>query len=150
MKKLYKLDKLSVLGIVLISILMTVIEMIVSDPNVAQMPQMGKWLKLLLYVISAVVSFAIGYWLFTLLLRNNDNYKVKLVINLAIGLTIEAVLITIIYLIAKKTNVWVNGIAGVLGFGTLALLNWKFLEVSQSDKIKISVLTGIWFILALF
>lgn len=150
MKKLYKLDKLSVLGIVLISILMTVIEMIVSDPNVAQMPQMGKWLKLLLYVISAVVSFAIGYWLFTLLLRNNDNYKVKLVINLAIGLTIEAVLITIIYLIAKKTNVWVNGIAGVLGFGTLALLNWKFLEVSQSDKIKISVLTGIWFVLALF
>ena len=150
MKKLYKLDKLSVLGIVLISILMTVIEMIVSDPNVSQMPQMGKWLKLLLYVIGAVVSFAIGYWLFTLLLRNNDNYKVKLVINLAIGLAIEAVLITIIYLIAKKTNVWVNGIAGVLGFGTLALLNWKFLEVPQSDKIKVSVLTGIWFVLALF
>ena len=56
MKKLYKLDKLSVLGIVLISILMTVIEMIVSDPNVAQMPQMGKWLKLLLYVMRLAIG----------------------------------------------------------------------------------------------
>ena len=150
MKNLYKLDRLSVFGTVLIAVLMTVIQMIVSDPNVADMPQMGKWLKLLLYVIGAIVSFAIAYWLYTLLLRSNDNYKVKLAINMAIGVFIEAILITIIYLIAGKTNIWVNGIAGVIGFGSLAALNWKFLEVSQSDKIKISVLTAIWFILTLF
>jgi len=149
MKNLYKIDKSSVWGVVLISILMEVIQMIVSDPNVADMPQMGKWLKLLMYVVGAVVAFAIGYWLYTLLLRNNDNYKIKLAINMAIGLTIVAFLVTIIYLIAGKTNVWVNGIAGFIGFGTLAGLNWRFLEVSQSDKIKISVLTGIWFILSL-
>lgn len=150
MKNLYKLDRLSVLGTVLISILMTVIQMIISDPNVADMPQMGKWLKLLLYVVGAVVAFAIAYWLFTLLLRNNDNYKAKLVINMAIGLTIETALIIIVFLIAGKTNIWANGIAGVIGFGTLAGLNWKYLEISQSDKIKISVLTAIWFILTLF
>lgn len=150
MKNLYKMDKLSAFGVVLISIFMTVIEMIVSDPNVSEMPQMGKWLKLLLYVVGAVVAFAIGYWLYTLLLRNNDNYKITLVVNMAIGLTIVALLITIIYLIAGKTDIWVNGIAGFLGFGTLAGLNWRFLDVPQSDKIKVSVLTGIWFILSLF
>jgi len=68
---------------------------------------------------------------------------------MAIGLTIDAILIIIIFLIAGKTNVWGNGIAGFIGFGTLGILNWHFLEVSQSDKIKISVLTGIWFVLAL-
>jgi len=150
MKNLYKMDKLSAFGVVLISIFMTVIEMIISDPNVSEMPQMGKWMKLLIYIVGAVVAFAIGYWLYTLLLRNNDNYKIKLAINMAIGLTIVALLITIIYLIAGKTDIWVNGIAGFLGFGTLAGLNWKFLDVPQSDKIKVSVLTGIWFILSLF
>lgn len=150
MKNLYKLDRLSILGTVLISILMTVIRMIVSDPNVADMPQMGKWMKLLIYIVGAVVAFAIAYWLFTLLLRNNDNYKNRLAVNLAIGLTIEAGLVIIVYLIAGKTNIWANGIAGLIGFGTLAGLNWKFLEVPQSDKIKISVLTAIWFLLTLF
>ena len=149
MKNLYKLDRLSVLGIILISIFMNVVRMIVSDPNIGGMPQMGKWLKLLIFLIGAVIVYAVAYWLFSLLLRNNDNYKVKLIINMAIGLTIEALLVTIVYLIAGKTNIWVNGIAGVLGFGTLAGLNWKFLEVSQSDKIKVSVLTAIWFILSL-
>lgn len=150
MKKLYKLDKLSVFGVFLVSIFMTVIEMVISDPNVSSMPQMGKWLKLLIYFVGALVTFGIGYWLFTLLLRNNDNYKTALIVNMAIGLTIVALLIAVIYLIAGKTNIWVNGIAGFIGFGTLAGLNWKFLEVPQSDKIKISVLTGIWFILSLF
>lgn len=149
MKNLYKLDKLSVFGIILMSILMSVIQMIVSDPNIGDMPQMGKWLKLLIYVVGAVVAFAIGYWLYTILLRNNAGYKASLAINVAIGLTIVSLLVTIIYLIAGKTNVWVNGIAGFIGFGVLGTLNWKFLEVSQSDKIKISVLTGIWFILSL-
>lgn len=150
MKNLYKLDRLSVFGAALISILMVIIEMIVSDPNVADMPQMGKWLKLVIYAVGAVLGFLIAYWLFTLLLRNNDNYKTTLIVNMAIGLTIEALLITIIYLIAGKTNIWVSGISGLIGFGTLAGLNWKFLQVPQSDKIKISVLTGIWFILTLF
>lgn len=150
MKKLYKLDKLSVFGVFLVSIFMTVIEMIISDPNVSSMPQMGKWLKLLIYCVGALVTFGIGYWLFTLLLRNNDNYKTTLIVNMAIGLTIVALLIAVIYLIAGKTNIWVNGIAGFIGFGTLAGLNWKFLEVPQSDKIKVSVLTGICFILSLF
>ncbi len=150
MKNLYKLDRLSVFGTVLISILMIIIKTIVSDPNIAGMPQMGKWLKLLSYVLGAVVGVAIIYGLFNLLLRNNDNYKTKLLINLAIGLTIQAGLVVITYLIAGKTNIWANAIAGIIGFGTLAGLNWKFLEVSQSDKIKVSVLTAIWFILTLF
>ncbi|WP_338232185.1 hypothetical protein [Companilactobacillus muriivasis] len=150
MKNLYKLDRLSVLGTVLISILIQVIQMILTDPNVSEMPQMGKWLKLLIYVIGAVLAFAIAYWLFNLLLKNNDNYKAKLVINMAIGLTIEACLMIIVFLIAGKTNIWIKGIVGVIGFGSMAGLNWKFLEVSQSDKIKISVLTAIWFILTLF
>lgn len=150
MKNLYKLDRLSVLGTVLISILIQVIQMILTDPNVSEMPQMGKWLKLLIYVIGAVLAFAIAYWLFNLLLKNNDNYKAKLAINMAIGLTIEACLMIIVFLIAGKTNVWIKGIVGVIGFGSLVGLNWKFLEVSQSDKIKISVLTAIWFILTLF
>lgn len=150
MKKLYKLDRLSVLGVALISIWMVVIEMIISDPNVTDMPQMGKWLKLVIYLIGAVIAFAIAYGLFNLLLKNNDNYKNTLVVNMAIGLTIEAVLITIIYLIAGKTNVWVSGVSGVIGFGILAGLNWRFLNVPQSDKIKISVLTAIWFLLTLF
>ncbi|KRO00046.1 hypothetical protein [Companilactobacillus kimchiensis] len=149
MKNLYKIDKLSALGVILISIFMEVIQMIVSDPDVANMPQMGKWLKLLIYVVGSVLSFAIGYWVFTLLLRNNDNYKLKLIVNIAIGLTIDALLIIIVVLIAGKTDIWANGIAGVIGFGALAALNWRFLEVSQSDKIKISVLTAIWFILTL-
>lgn len=149
MKNLYKLDRLSVLGIILISIFMNVIRMMVADPDIGSMPQMGKWLKLLIFVIGAVIVYAVAYWLFSLLLRSNDNYQVKLIVNMAIGLTIEALLVTIVYLIAGKTNIWVNGIAGVIGFGTLAGLNWKFLEVSQSDKIKISVLTAIWFILSL-
>jgi len=150
MKNLYKLDRLSVLGTVLISILIQVIQMILTDPNVSEMPQMGKWLKLLIYVIGAVLAFAIAYWLFNLLLRNNDNYKAKLAINMAIGLTIESCLMIIVFLIAGKTNVWIKGIVGVIGFGSMVGLNWKFLEVSQSDKIKISVLTAIWFILTLF
>ncbi|ALB29904.1 hypothetical protein [Companilactobacillus heilongjiangensis] len=150
MKNLYKLDRLSVLGTVLISILIQVIQMILTDPNVSEMPQMGKWLKLLIYVIGAVLAFAIAYWLFNLLLKNNDNYKAKLIINMAIGLTIEACLMIIVFLIAGKTNIWIKGIVGVIGFGSMAGLNWKFLEVSQSDKIKISVLTAIWFILTLF
>lgn len=150
MKNLYKLDRLSVLGTVLISILIQVIQMILTDPNVSEMPQMGKWLKLLIYVIGVVLAFAIAYWLFNLLLKNNDNYKAKLVINMAIGLTIEACLMIIVFLIAGKTNIWIKGIVGVIGFGSMAGLNWKFLEVSQSDKIKISVLTAIWFILTLF
>jgi len=150
MKNLYKLDRLSVLGTVLISILIQIIQMILTDPNVSEMPQMGKWLKLLIYVIGAVLAFAIAYWLFNLLLKNNDNYKAKLVINMAIGLTIEACLMIIVFLIAGKTNIWIKGIVGVIGFGSMAGLNWKFLEVSQSDKIKISVLTAIWFILTLF
>lgn len=149
MKNLYKLDRLSIFGAVLISILIEVIQMIVSDPNVGEMPQMGKWLKLLIYAIGAVVSFAIAYGLFTLLLKNNDNYKNKLLINLAIGVSINAILLIIIFLIAGKTNVWVNAIAGLIGFGTLGALNWKFIEAPQSDKIKISVLTCIWFVLAL-
>jgi hypothetical protein len=149
MKNLYKMDGLTALGTILISIFMTVIQMIVSDPSAASMPQMGKWLKLLIYVVGAVVTFAIAYWLFTLLLKNNDNYKIKLVINMAIGLTIVALLVTVVYLIAGKTNIWVSGLAGFIGFGSMAALNWKFLEVSQSDKIKISVLTCIWFLLSL-
>ncbi|MFC6176790.1 hypothetical protein ACFQAV_08045 [Companilactobacillus huachuanensis] len=150
MKNLYKLDRLSVLGAVLISILVQVIQVILADPNVSDMPQMGKWLKLLIYIIGAAITFAIGYWLFTLLLKNNDNYQVKLAINMAIGLTIESALLIIAFLIAGKTNIWIKGVSGVIGFGTLAGLNWKFLEVPQSDKIKISVLTAIWFVLTLF
>lgn len=150
MKNLYKLDKLSVFGIFLISFFMTVIQMIVSDPDIGNMPQMGKWLKLVIFAVGTLVAFLIGYWLFSLLLRNNSNYKTALIINMAIGLTIVALLEVIIHLIAGKSNIWVNGVAGFLGFGTLAGLNWKFLAVPQSDKIKISVLTGIWFILSLF
>lgn len=149
MKNLYKIDRITTLGVILISIFMSVIQMIVSDPSVADMPQMGKWLKLLVYFVGAIVGFAIMYWLYTLLLRNNDNYKLKLIVNMAIGLTVKAILVTIIYLIAGKTNVWVNGIAGFIGFGSLAGLNWMTLQISQSDKIKISVLTAIWFVLAL-
>lgn len=150
MKNLYKLDKLSVFGIFLISFFMTVIQMIVSDPDIGNMPQMGKWLKLVIFAVGTLVAFLIGYWLFSLLLRNNSNYKTALIVNMAIGLTIVALLEVIIHLIAGKSNIWVNGVAGFLGFGTLAGLNWKFLAVPQSDKIKISVLTGIWFILSLF
>lgn len=149
MKNLYKIDRITTLGVILISIFMSVIQMIVSDPSVADMPQMGKWLKLLVYFVGAIVGFIIMYWLYTLLLRNNDNYKLKLIVNMAIGLTVKAILVTIIYLIAGKTNVWVNGIAGFIGFGSLAGLNWMTLQISQSDKIKISVLTAIWFVLAL-
>ena len=120
MKNLYKLDRLSVLGTVLISILIQVIQMILTDPNVSEMPQMGKWLKLLIYVIGVVLAFAIAYWLFNLLLKNNDNYKAKLVINMAIGLTIEACLMIIVFLIAGKTNIWIKGTVGVIGFGSMA------------------------------
>jgi len=149
MKNLYKLDKLSTFGIILISVLVKIIQMMISDPNVSGMPSMGKWLKLLMYAVGSVVAFAIMYWLFSLLLKNDANYQNRLAINMAIGLTILSVLFIIIYLIAGKTNIWVSGIAGFLGLGTLAGLNWKFLEVSQSDKIKISVLTAILFVLSL-
>lgn len=150
MKTLYKLDKLSVFGIFLISFFMTVIQMILADQEIGSMPQMGKWLKLLIYVLGSLLTFGIGYWLFTVLLKNNDHYKTPLIINMAIGLTIVACLIALIYLIAGKSNIWVNGLASLIGFGTLGGLNWHFLEVPQSDKIKISILTGIWFILSLF
>jgi len=150
MKNLYKLDKLSVVGMFLIYFFMTVINMIISDPEVSEMPQMGKWLKLGMYAIGALVGFAIVYLIFSLLLKNNSNYKTTLVINMAIGMAIEALLLAVIYLIAGKTNVWVNGIAGFIGFGSLGLLNWKYLAAPQSDRIKASVFTGILFILALF
>jgi len=129
---------------------MTVISMIVSDPNVSEMPQMGKWLKLLMYAVGTLIGFTIAYWIYILLLKNNSNYKVTLIINMVIGMSIEALLLTIIYLIAGKTNVWVSGIAGFIGFGSLGALNWRYLEVPQSDKIKVSVFTGILFILTLF
>lgn len=150
MKRLYELDKVSRFGIFLIYFFMTVASMLVTDSNLSQMPAMGKYLKLVLFALGALIIFAVIYGLFVLLLKNNNNYKPALLVNMALCLALDGLLSAIVYLIAGKSNIWVNGVAGFLGFGTLAGLNWKFLAVPQSDKIKISVLTGIWFILSLF
>ncbi|AUI72251.1 hypothetical protein [Companilactobacillus alimentarius] len=149
MKKLYKLDRISVLGIFLIYLFMTIIKMLVADQNVAEMPQMGRYLKLGIFALVALIAFGVFYWVYTLLLKNNDHYKVTLLVNMSLCLAFVALLGTIVYLIAGKTNIWVSGIVGAIGFGGLGLLNWESLDVPQADKIKISVLTVIGFILTL-
>lgn len=149
MKRLYELDKVSHVGIFLIYFFMAVIELLVSDSNLSEMPAMGKYLKLLLFALGALIVFGIAYGLFNLLLRNNNNYKNTLLVNMSLCLALDALLSAIVYLIAGKTNVWVNGIVGFISLGGLGFLNWKTLEVPQSDKIKITVLTAIMFVVSL-
>lgn len=150
MKRLYELDKASHFGIFLIYFFMTVASMLVTDSNLSQMPTMGKYLKLVLFAVGALVIFAIIYGLFVLLLKNNSNYKPALLVNMSLCLALGGLLSAIVYLIAGKSNIWVNGIVGFISLGGLALLNWKTLEVPQSDKVKITVLAAIVFVLSLF
>lgn len=149
MKRLYELDKVSRIGIFLMYFFMTVISMLVNDSNLSQMPVMGKYLKLAIFALGALIVFGIFYGLFNLLLKNNNNYKKPLLINMSLCLFLDALLSVIVCLIAGKTNVWVNGIVGFISLGGLALINWTTLDVPQSDKIKISVLTAIMFVVLL-
>jgi len=151
MKNLYKLDRVTLVAVFLVYAFSEITAMFLSNKNLSSAPSVGKWMELGIYTVALIISFVIYYGVMYFILKNNESdFQTTIFVNIAIGLTVIAILAIIAGLVTDKSlNIWTKGIFGLLGNGLTAALNWKYLNVSQASKIKVSVLTVIYFVISL-
>lgn len=149
MKNLYKLDRLTLFALFLIYAFSEIIAMFLANKT-ASAPTTGKLMELGMYTAGLIIGFGIYYGIMYLILNSNESdFQKTIFVNIALGLIVVALLSSIIGAITDKSlNIWVKVIVGLLGNGLTAALNWKYLNVSQSSKIKVSVLSAISFIVS--
>jgi hypothetical protein len=145
MKKLYKIDSLSVFGIILIYFFSTILNRMISFKNFKYMPLQGKMLEIMMFAIPAIIVIAIAYAVFYVLLRSTEvEFKKTVLINVSLGLFVLNILSMILFLIlGHDLNIAIRIIISIIGNGITAGLNWMYLDISRSDKIKISIWSAI-------
>ncbi|WP_125714304.1 hypothetical protein [Companilactobacillus kedongensis] len=150
MKKLYGLDKVSLVGIFLIYFFLDIITLFLGDKNISGAPMAAMKFKFLIFAIEATVAFAILYGISYLLLKNTKADMKVVFINTTIGLAVTSILSSLAFIIiSKDASIWQKLIIGIIGAGSMIWLNWKNLKVDQSNKIKITIWNVIWFVISI-
>ncbi|APX71674.1 hypothetical protein M5C72_00555 [Companilactobacillus allii] len=144
MKNLYRLDRLTLFALFLIYAFSGITAMVLANEAT---PEMGRVMELVVYVVGLIIGFVIYYGIMYLILKNSEfDFQKTIFVNIAIGLIVVALLSGIVGAITNKgLNIWVKVIVGLLGNGLTIALNWKYLQVSQSSKIKVSILSVLSF-----
>jgi hypothetical protein len=98
-----------------------------------------------MFAIPAIIVIAIAYAVFYVLLRSTEvEFKKTVLINVSLGLFVLNILSMILFLIlGHDLNIAIRIIISIIGNGITAGLNWMYLDISRSDKIKISIWSAI-------
>ncbi|MFC6323201.1 hypothetical protein [Companilactobacillus baiquanensis] len=150
MKKLYRLDKVSLIGVFLIYCFLEIITLFLGDKKLAGAPAAAMKFKFLIFAVEAILIFVVLYGIFYLLLKNTPADKKALFVNVVLGLAVTSILSSIIFaFITKDTNIWQKVVTGIVGSGLMIWLNWKNLKIDQANKIKITIWNVIWLVLSI-
>ena len=145
MKKLYGLDKVSLFGIFLIYFLSAMIASVARFKYVVKMPAVVDKFKLPLAVVATLVIFLIIYGVYNLLLKKTEvDFKPTIIVNMSLSLALVQLVNGLIIILTKADlNHWLGMAIFAVGYLLLLGLNWLFLPLERTDKIKISVWTVI-------
>ncbi|MFD1418895.1 hypothetical protein [Companilactobacillus keshanensis] len=150
MKKLYGLDKISLVGIFLIYFFLEIITLFLGDKNISGAPMAAMKFKILIFALEAVISIAILYGISYFLLKNTKADMKAVFVNTVVGLVVTSILSSLAFiLITKDASIWQKSIIGIIGAGSMIWLNWKNLKIDQSNKIKITIWNVIWFVISI-
>ncbi|KRK63970.1 hypothetical protein FC72_GL000855 [Companilactobacillus tucceti DSM 20183] len=150
MKKIYDLDKVSLVGIFLMYFFLEIIMLFLGDKNMVGAPAAAMKFKFFIFAIKAILSFAVFYGIFYLLLKNTKADMRVVFVNIIVGLVVTSILSSLVFaFISKDANILYRIITGAIGFGLMMWLNWKNLKIDQTNKIKITVWNVIWFVLSI-